>query len=313
MSTTLTVQHMLLPVHLAVLASLHAVLATSRAARLAVRLARLALRPWQPRQPQSEPPSLAQDLAAHRWSKLPRHLAVSLVGRTGRVAEVVHRERHVAILKSLLDWSTQLGTTTLTVYDETGVLVRDAAAYARELDLEVVTKAEDVVVEGMVTLAEPGVDVKPAAALSPAGEGARTPRTPDEDLSADSSTTLVADEICAPSAPLRLNLLSRAAGRPRLAKLARDLALRVHSTGEEPTSEQVAEQIDALPLGEPDLLLIFGGSYLRLHGFPPWQLRLTEMYHHSWPTWFWRPPELTYDILRKALDVYGRAEMRLGR
>lgn len=33
----------------------------------------------------------------------------------------------------------------------------------------------------------------------------------------------------------------------------------------------------ALPFGEPDLLLVFGGSYLRLHGFPPWQLRLTEM------------------------------------
>ena len=60
---------------------------------------------------------------------------------------------------------------------------------------------------------------------------------------ADSSTTLVAEEgFCPPH--LRLNLLSRAAGRPRLARLAQDLAVRVRSSGEELTTERVAEQVD---------------------------------------------------------------------
>lgn len=60
---------------------------------------------------------------------------------------------------------------------------------------------------------------------------------------ADSSTTLVAEESLCPS-HLRLNLLSRAAGRPRLARLAQDLAVRVRNSGEELTTERVAEQVD---------------------------------------------------------------------
>lgn len=61
---------------------------------------------------------------------------------------------------------------------------------------------------------------------------------------ADSSTTLVAEEslLCPPH--LRLNLLSRAAGRPRLARLAQDLAVRVRNSEEELTTERVAEQVD---------------------------------------------------------------------
>ncbi|GAA5984990.1 hypothetical protein JCM10908_002480 [Rhodotorula pacifica] len=311
MATALTTQRLLYPFHLAVLATLHAVLATSRATRLALRLGRLVLRPsiWI----RNEPASLSDDLAAQRWSKLPRHLAVSLVCGGNRSREE-DRKRHVGILESLLHWSRQLGVATLSVYDETGALLRNAAGYAKGLDLQIVSSDEDIATEGMVTLAEPWVTAKRGAASPPASEGTRTPRTADEDASADSSTTLVADETYAASPrQLRLNLLSRDAGRPRLARLAQELAVRARETGDDIQSEQIAEQIDALPLGEPDLLLVLGGSYLRLHGFPPWQLRLTEMYHHSWPTWFSKPPELTYDILRKALDVYGRAEMRLGR
>lgn len=113
---------------------------------------------------------------------------------------------------------------------------------------------------------------------------------------AASSSTLVGDDLHSATSPkLSLNLLSRAAGRPRLTQVARDLATTSNVTTI--TSERVAEAIDggtiasprtlgtlahlarpaALPLSEPDLLFVFGGSYLRLRGFPPWQLRLSEM------------------------------------
>ena len=116
---SLTVQRLLYPLHLAVLVSLHAVLATSRATRLAFRLGHLVFRPWFPRRRRSAPASsLSDDLANQRWSKLPRHLAVSLVSG-GQGGE--QRQRHVGILQKLLQWSRQLGVTTLSVYDETGV------------------------------------------------------------------------------------------------------------------------------------------------------------------------------------------------
>lgn len=116
---SLTVQRLLYPLHLAVLVSLHAVLATSRATRLAFRLGHLVFRPCISRRRRSAPASsLSDDLANQRWSKLPRHLAVSLVSGGGGSEQ---RQRHVGLLKSLLQWSRQLGVTTLSVYDETGV------------------------------------------------------------------------------------------------------------------------------------------------------------------------------------------------
>lgn len=181
--------------------------------------------------------------------------------------------------------------------------------------------------------------------------------------------------------PPTLHLLSRAAGRPRLARLATHLAA---SSQKDLTAESVTHAIDcasslpsstclqdpladrstpalppsprrarsALPLSEPDLLLVLGGSYLRLRGFPPWQLRLTELQcvslsspflsspllsprsPFSWPQPLTHPPppapaapssshaphptwlaaqRVRYAHVRAALDTYGRAEMRLGR
>ncbi|POY76474.1 hypothetical protein BMF94_0675 [Rhodotorula taiwanensis] len=302
------VQRLLYPLHLAVLASLHAALATTRATRLALRLLNLFLAPFQR---QTDPCCPAEDLATRRWAKIPRHLAVSLVATpSGSILERLEARRHVDVLQSLLSWSRQLGIATLSVYDETGALLRHATGHAEALDLRVISSEEETKTEGIVTLVESWSPMKSEVRQS-SPDGTPTPRSAQEDASADSGTTLVADE--APPAPLRVNLVSRAAGRPRLARLAQDLAVQSHQTGAEVKSERVSEVADSLPLGEPDLLLVLGGSYLRLHGFPPWQLRLTEMYHHSWPTWFSKPPELTYNILRRALDVYGRAEMRLGR
>lgn len=59
---------------------------------------------------------------------------------------------------------------------------------------------------------------------------------------ADSSTTLVAEET--PSSRFHLNLLSRAAGRPRHAGLARELAYKAQRTGKTLHSEQVSEAVD---------------------------------------------------------------------
>lgn len=39
----------------------------------------------------------------------------------------------------------------------------------------------------------------------------------------------------------------------------------------------VEEKVEAGRFAEPDLLLVLGGPYLRLKGFPPWEVRLTEL------------------------------------
>jgi dehydrodolichyl diphosphate syntase complex subunit NUS1 len=65
---------------------------------------------------------------------------------------------------------------------------------------------------------------------------------------------------------------------------------------------------------EPDLLLIFG-PYVKLDGYPPWQLRLTEIYctgdKSSSITGDGEAVE--YQRLLKGLWRYAKAEMRFGR
>ncbi|GAA5836435.1 hypothetical protein JCM9279_000390 [Rhodotorula babjevae] len=319
---------LLYPLHLAVLASLHAVLASSRCVNLIIRLAHLVPSPSPRRRVKPAP---ASDLGGARWRKLPRHLAVALVpGRGGWDGQDALRTK-VDCVRRLAGWCTELGVRTLSVYDETGLLVRHAASVARDLDLALAGTVEDIEMEGMATMT-----ARIAKKELEAGEpdlGAGLPHAAAAvvlpDLAQDDASSFTLVDTASPprsSSPIpptspsvpTLHLLSRAAGRPRLARLAAQLA--APCTGEnggeggkgELTAEEVAGAIDALPLGEPDLLLVLGGSYLRLLGFPPWQLRLTELHHHSHPTWL-PALQVQYAHLRAALDTYGRAEMRLGR
>lgn len=65
---------------------------------------------------------------------------------------------------------------------------------------------------------------------------------------------------------------------------------------------------------EPDLLLVFG-PYVKLDGYPPWQIRLTEIYctgdKGSIITGGGEPVE--YQKFLKGLWKFGSAEMRFGR
>lgn len=114
---------LLLPLHVTVLASLHAVLASTRLLRLIARLA--ALVPL-PRFRQHAEPTPAADLRQKRWQKLPKHLAVALVPGTGSWAGLWALQHKVAQVRRLLGWSRELGIQTLSVYDETGARLLDA-------------------------------------------------------------------------------------------------------------------------------------------------------------------------------------------
>ena len=65
---------------------------------------------------------------------------------------------------------------------------------------------------------------------------------------------------------------------------------------------------------EPDLLLVFG-SFLKLDGYPPWQIRLTEMYctgdHNHGMTGYGEAVE--YQGFMRGLWHYAGAQMRFGR
>ncbi|KAJ5909194.1 hypothetical protein N7495_001876 [Penicillium taxi] len=82
----------------------------------------------------------------------------------------------------------------------------------------------------------------------------------------------------------------------------------------QPLQDSVGRDTSKLLNPEPDLLLVFG-SYLRLDGYPPWQLRLTEMYctgdHNHGMTGYGEAVE--YQGFMRGLWHYAGAQMRFGR
>ena len=57
---------------------------------------------------------------------------------------------------------------------------------------------------------------------------------------------------------------------------------------------------------EPDLLIVFG-PYVELQGYPPWQVRLTEIFHAQ------DNAAVGYQIFLRALHSFAKAHMKFGR
>ena len=72
------------------------------------------------------------------------------------------------------------------------------------------------------------------------------------------------------------------------------------------TLDLVDAEITEIVMGEPDLLVLFSPD-VELQGYPPWQVRLTEIYHVEDNT------GVGYQVFLRALYSYAKAQMRFGR
>ena len=68
----------------------------------------------------------------------------------------------------------------------------------------------------------------------------------------------------------------------------------------------VDAEITESVMEEPELLVLFG-PHVELKGYPPWQLRLTEIYHSQDNT------GVEYLVWLKGLYKLAKAQMRFGR
>lgn len=141
---------------------------------------------------------------------------------------------------------------------------------------------------------------------------------------------------------LTLHILSQRSGKVALSTVASSLLhsrfLHDREKGQDPRTNDeefcvTLEDLKASLEGEhgfppPDLMIVHSltpRKYykvpLELHGFPPWQIRLTEIYYDEHPRPFWpinrtprRPVSALEEVeFRRALDLFASAEMRLGR
>ena len=91
-----------------------------------------------------------------------------------------------------------------------------------------------------------------------------------------------------------------------LTKTLAEMAQRGKLAPSDISQELVDTEITESVVGEPDLLMLFG-PMVTLQGYPPWQLRLTEIFHEE------DNAGVEYLIWLKGLYNYAKAQMRFGR
>jgi len=108
---------------------------------------------------------------------------------------------------------------------------------------------------------------------------------------------------------LSVLLLSAEDGRDSLVDLTKTLAemsQRSKLSLDDINQDLVDAELSESVMGEPDLLVLFGPT-VELSGYPPWQIRLTEIFHvednHG----------VGYQVLLRALYNFANVQMRFGR
>lgn len=112
-----------------------------------------------------------------------------------------------------------------------------------------------------------------------------------------------------PLGHLSVLLLSSEDGRSTLVDLTKTLAEMSQRDKLSPSDislDLINAEISESVMGEPNLLLLFGPN-VQLQGYPPWQLRLTEIFHIKDNT------GVEYQVFLRALHSYAKAQMRFGR
>lgn len=108
---------------------------------------------------------------------------------------------------------------------------------------------------------------------------------------------------------LKINLLSQVDGRQTVVDLSRtlaDLSVQKKISSSMLDVDIIDKEMKSLVIDEPDLLIQFGPT-LELSGFPPWQIRLSEIYYQP------DNDQVSYVVFLKALEKYSGAKFNVGR
>lgn len=117
------------------------------------------------------------------------------------------------------------------------------------------------------------------------------------------------DQLDSPSGHLSILFLSAEDGRSTLVDLTKtltEMSQRKKLSPNDISLDLVDAEITESVMGEPDLLVLFGPN-VELQGYPPWQVRLTEIFHVQDNT------GVGYQVFLRALHSFAKAQMRFGR
>lgn len=219
-------------------------------------------------------------------SRIPEHLSVILTLEDGG--------RGGASLESLIDdvaelaaWCACLEIPMLSVYERTGMLKAYIPAAHRAITYKLSL---------YFGTQQPGLSIRAphVASFESAPATPVTSHTPDPNLQPPQ---------------LALLFLSEEDGRDSIVDLTKtltEMSQRSKLSSTDISVDLVDAELSEGVMAEPDLLILFGPK-ANLLGYPPWQIRLTELYHskdnHS----------VGYQVFLRALYSFANAQMRFGR
>lgn len=108
---------------------------------------------------------------------------------------------------------------------------------------------------------------------------------------------------------LSVLLLSAEDGRDSIVDLTKtltEMAQRQKLSSNDISVDLIDAEISESVMSEPDLLVLFGPT-VELSGYPPWQVRLSEIFHVQ------DNQGVGYQIFLRALYNYANAQIRFGR
>lgn len=189
-------------------------------------------------------------------SKLPKHLSIIL--------ELDDHEKSPAGLEALVNdvcevvaWSACAGIPMLSIYEKTGILKSSLPHLHRRISRTLSAYY------GSANPSKPTVSLR-----APHMQSFSPPSSPPSERLASKSPP-----------HLSILLLSASDGRRTLVDLTKTLAEMSQKSKlsvEDISAELIDAELTESVMGEPDLLMLFGDSVV-LQGYPPWQLRLTEI------------------------------------
>ena len=112
-----------------------------------------------------------------------------------------------------------------------------------------------------------------------------------------------------PRKHISIVLISAEDGRDSMVDLTKTLAemsQRKKLNTADITMELVDAELTESVMSEPDLLILFG-PHIELAGYPPWQIRLTEIFHVR------DNQGVGYQVFYRGLCKFAQAQMRKGR
>ncbi|KAJ7596990.1 hypothetical protein C8J56DRAFT_918845 [Mycena floridula] len=271
---------------------------------------------------------------------VPKHLAVLFTIDSALDLE----ETEISILENveyLVRWCQVVGIEKLSLYDTKGIFYSSPQKIREIVHLQDESGAVTTDSEVDFPLTPPLSDSsRPISPINVSkGPAFKTIHFVSQTPRRSTTRTRRRKSVTKPNDSFTIYLLSSQASKESIASIARSLAARHRGQSSVDFSLSVSalssrlEGPDGFPA--PDFMIVhplspstYHRAPLELYGFPPWQMRLTEIYlnryhkrHRTWASRFIAGRKTTRQIslalteleFREALDKFAEAEMRFGK